>query len=114
MRPTCLDCARKHLSQASILLEEYATGDYDVHFWYAMGHMAEAESEVMADYPELAALIRIERVKMIDNEGYFTDFEPLIEMASKFAEGEIDARTEAEEEIDVDQVGDENVHHGDA
>jgi len=116
MRPVCLDCVRKHLAQASILLEEYATGDYDVHFWYAMGHMAEAESESMSEYPELAALIRIERVRMIDTEGYFTDFEPLIDMASKFAEGEIDARgegEEAEEEVDTEQERDEEVHTGD-
>ena len=95
------------------MLEEYATGDYDVHFWYAMGHMAEAESESMADYPELAALIRIERVKMIDNEGYFTDFESLIEMASKFAEGEINDR-EKKEEVNTQQECDEDVHPGDA
>ena len=111
MRPTCLDCARKHLAQASILLEEYATGDYDVHFWYAMGHMAEAESEVMATYPELAILVRAERVKMIDNDGYFTDFEYLIETASKLAEGEINARGEEDEkEVDTEQERDEEVH----
>jgi hypothetical protein len=88
------DCCRKHLSQASILLEEYATGDYDVHFWYAIGHMAEAESESIAEYPEFAALVRAERIKMIETEGYFTDFEYLIEMASQLAEREIDEKKE--------------------
>ena len=97
---------RKHLGSAHILLEEYATGDYDVHFWYAIGHMAEAESESIADYPELAALIRIERVKMID--------EPLIEIASKFAEGEINARKKNKEEVSSEQESDEGVHPGDA
>jgi len=102
------------LAQASILLEEYATGDYDVHFWYAIGHMAEAESESIAEYPELAALVRIERIKMMENEGYFTDFEPLIEMASKLAEGETNAREETEKEVSTESEGDEGIYPGDA
>ena len=79
-----------------------------------MGHMAEAESESIADYPELAALVRLERIKMMDNEGYFTDFEPLIEMASKLAEGEINAREEEEKEVSAEPQGDKGIHAGDA
>jgi len=78
-----------------------------------MGHMAEAESESIADYPELAALVRLERIKMMDNEGYFTDFEPLIEMASKLAEGEINAREEEEKEVSAEPQGDKGIHAGD-
>ena len=98
MRPTCLDCCRKHLCQASILLEEYATGDYDVHFWYAIGHMAEAESESMKEYPELAAVIREERIKMIDDAAYFTDFEPIIQAATILAEKEEGEKEDAAEQ----------------
>ena len=108
MRPVCLDCVRKHLGQAHVLLDEYATGDYDVHFWYAVGHMAEAESECIAGYPELAALIRAERIKMIENENYYTDFEPLIEMANKLAEGEINE----EQTVDAQHISDERTYIG--
>ena len=31
---------------------------YPVHAWYAMGHMAEASDELIADYPETANEIR--------------------------------------------------------
>ena len=75
--------------------------------------MAEAESESIAEYPELAALVRLERIKMMDNEGYFTDFEPLIEMASKLAEGEINAREEEEKEVSAEPQGDKGIHAGD-
>ena len=57
MRPTCLNCARKHLAQADILMMEAAMG-YPIHAWYAMGHMAEASDEIVADYPEMANEIR--------------------------------------------------------
>lgn len=86
MRATCLDCTRKHIGQASILVEESATGDYPEHFWLAMGHMAEAESECMKDFPELAAYIRQERIEMIENDDYYTDFVELIRLANAAAE----------------------------
>lgn len=57
MRPTCLNCARKHLAQADILMMEAAMG-YPIHAWYAMGHMAEAADEIVADYPDEANEIR--------------------------------------------------------
>lgn len=60
MRPVCLNCARKHLAQADILMMEAAMG-YPLHAWYAMGHMAEAADELVADYPEMANVIREHR-----------------------------------------------------
>lgn len=57
MRPTCLNCARKHLAQADILMMEAAMG-YPLHAWYAMGHMAEASDELVDDYPDMANEIR--------------------------------------------------------
>ena len=57
-----------------------------MHFWYAIGHMAEAESECMGKYPELAALIRAERLVMLETDGYFTDFDHLIIAANDLAE----------------------------
>ncbi len=98
IRKVCLDCVRKHLSQANILLEEFATGDYPIHFWYAIGHMAEAESECMEKYTELAALIRAERLVMLETDGYFTDFEHLIKSANELAELEKKEETEIKED----------------
>jgi hypothetical protein len=60
MRPVCLNCARKHLAQASILMSEAAQG-YPLHAWLAMGHMAEAADELVAEYPEMANVIREHR-----------------------------------------------------
>lgn len=57
MRPVCLNCARKHLAQADILMMEAAMG-YPLHAWYAMGHMAEASDELVAEYPDVANEIR--------------------------------------------------------
>lgn len=56
-RISCLDCVRKHLSQASILMDESALG-YPHHKWFAVGHLAEAESECRREHLEFAKEIR--------------------------------------------------------
>jgi hypothetical protein len=56
-RHSCLDCVRKHLAQASIMLDESKLG-YPHHKWFAVGHLAEAESESLREFPELAVKIR--------------------------------------------------------
>jgi glycosyltransferase involved in cell wall biosynthesis len=63
MRPSCLFCATKHLSQALILLSESLQG-YPTHRWLAYGHMAEASDELIQDLPELAEKIRTERKRL--------------------------------------------------
>ena len=65
MRPFCGKCARKHLAQAIVLLNESRLG-YPSHLWLAIGHMAEAEAEIDQRYPEIAQKIREERLKVID------------------------------------------------
>ena len=72
-RKTCLDCVRKHLGQAHVLFDEFLSGDYNSHFWLAVGHMAEAESESVQDYPEIADMIREERCKAMSEEEYLPD-----------------------------------------
>ena len=75
MRPSCLDCCRKHLAQAEVLMLEARKG-YIAHAWLAVGHMAEAEDETIDDFPELTARIREERLKYMEtindfkNENY--------------------------------------------
>ena len=78
MRPTCTHCALKHLSQASILLSESYQG-YPTHFFYTLGHMAEAGDELVKEYPKYAELVRAERKKLEDDPEYKPDFEYLIE-----------------------------------
>ena len=65
MRPFCGKCARKHIAQAIVLLNESHLG-YPSHLWLAIGHLAEAEAEIDAKYPDIAQKIREERLKIID------------------------------------------------
>jgi glycosyltransferase involved in cell wall biosynthesis len=60
MRPSCLYCAAKHISQAVILVGEALQG-YPQHWYLALGHLAEAGDELIQDHPELAAKVREER-----------------------------------------------------
>ena len=46
MRRGCADCAIKHLSQAMVLMDEEMLG-YPLHRYLAIGHMSEAESELL-------------------------------------------------------------------
>jgi hypothetical protein len=66
MRPSCLDCCRKHLAQAEVLMLEARKG-YVVHSWLAVGHLAEAEDETLEKYPEISEMIRNERLKYIES-----------------------------------------------
>jgi len=107
MRESCLNCVRKHLStarvfsillkrkdytldilrelgQAKILLEEFSTGDYDMHFWYALGHMSVAEEIALRmDKIDLFSFIREERSKSMgekeEEEYYIPDIIACIE-----------------------------------
>lgn len=81
MRGSCLDCVRKHLAQASILMDESHLG-YPHHVWYAVGHLAEAESESLRDYPDLAIKIRESRLNIL-NHKQEPNFDDLILLATK-------------------------------
>lgn len=67
-REFCPRCAIKHLAQARALMLETRKG-YPLHVWYAMGHMAEAEDEIVEFMPEQAELIRVERKKIEESAG---------------------------------------------
>lgn len=60
MRESCYDCTRKHLAQALILMIEAKMG-YPLHRYIAIGHMAEAEAEFLAEDEEVANYIRAKR-----------------------------------------------------
>ena len=77
MRESCKDCACKHIAQARVLLLEKAKG-YPEHYWFAMGHLAEAEDELVMDFPEETALVRSERLNLQKNRDYEVPFADLI------------------------------------
>jgi len=66
MRDSCLLCCLKHIGQAVVLLLESRQG-YPEHVWLAAAHMAEASDEMVADYPKIAAMIRSERLMLMDD-----------------------------------------------
>ena len=66
MRPSCLNCCRKHLAQSEVLMIEARMG-YPAHAWLAVGHQAEAEAETIKDYPEIATEIRKHRVEYMNS-----------------------------------------------
>ena len=85
-RYLCTKCARKHIAQAIILLNESKLG-YPNHLWLAVGHLAEAEAEIEVKYHDIAARIREERLQVVegvDREGVLLDIiSELTELSDK-------------------------------
>jgi hypothetical protein len=77
VRPTCLECAGKHLAQACELLKEKNTG-YPMFRWYVIGQLAEAEEETVRRYPDLANEIREYRVSWFADNSLVIPFEELL------------------------------------
>lgn len=94
MRNSCADCVRKHLSQAFILstrlelmggdivpnnelgqaqllLDEFETGDYDLHLWFAIGHIAVLENALIyLERHDDAKILRQIRIRIMEDENY--------------------------------------------
>jgi hypothetical protein len=87
MRETCLFCVSKHISQAIILTTESVLG-YPLHYWLAIGHLAEAETESVMEFPEIAKEIRTARCALMGQEGIFKpdSLMKLLETVRKIAE----------------------------
>lgn len=77
MRTNCIDCAIKHISQAQILLDETLLG-YPKNKYLAIGHLAEAESELLAIFPEVATDIRQARLLVAADKPF--DYEWFLNM----------------------------------
>lgn len=75
---------RKHISQACVLIIEARLG-YPEHLWLAVGHLSEAESEIIMDHPELAYRVREERVRYITDHSYNIPIMELIQEANDLA-----------------------------
>lgn len=71
-REGCIDCVRKHLSQAYILFEESLQGYSEargyIHTSLALGHLAEAADECIKVDPVLAEQIRALRVRVMNQK----------------------------------------------
>lgn len=84
--PTCMDCTRKHLSQASVLMDEARQG-YPLHRWMAIGHLAEAARESHVRFPAFGEKLRVHRHLLQNEPKYLVPFLALIDEANKLAEG---------------------------
>lgn len=88
MRIACLDCARKHIAQAEHLLHEWRADPkkYRIHKWYAIGHLAEAEVELMERWPEHAYYVRQHRILLIAEPTYKVPTHKILEVLCDEAE----------------------------
>ena len=86
MRESCIQCSMKHLAQAEILLEEASLG-YPDHYFLAIGHLAEAESEVLAVSIEVASEIRAARLGLESTPLPYSD---LLGMLKSLSEPKVD------------------------
>lgn len=76
MRQPCLQCFRKHLGNAAVILEEYHDG-YKNYAHMIVGHLDQAAQEIRGYSEELALLVRAHRIKWQNDEYYPIPFEAL-------------------------------------
>lgn len=84
MRPSCQDCARKHLAQASVLMGEAHMG-YPEHRWLAIGHLAEAAEELLQSWPDMANQVRAHRKRLELDSRYQVPVMDLIQQVGKLS-----------------------------
>jgi len=98
MRTGCLDCARKHIGTAYVLLGEFFDDPekYHAHLWYAIGHLEEASRETFVKYPEIAGVIREVRLKLLQDDSFMPHFDPILLTLTKLADLEIEQKKQAE------------------
>lgn len=80
-RPACVLCALKHVAQARALMLEACRG-YPEHYWFALGHLAEAEDELVLGYPDLANTVRAHRKELELYPRYEIPFVELVNQIS--------------------------------
>lgn len=73
MRQPCLQCFRKHLGNAAVLIEEVLDG---YPYWHlVVGHLDQAAQEIRAYSSELAHLVRAHRIMWQSDHAYDIPFE---------------------------------------
>jgi len=70
MRESCLNCVRKHLGNAAVLMHEARFG-YPDHMWLAIGHLCQAEVECLAEHPLIALAIYNGRKSYEESDGTY-------------------------------------------
>jgi hypothetical protein len=81
-RHGCLDCYRKHVAQAQVLLWEALKG-YPLHIWIAIAHLEEAAEESDAEHPDLAMLARSQAAMLEQTQSAAgVDLAPLLQVAT--------------------------------
>ena len=75
-RETCLSCSMKHIAQSRALSLELCQG-YPHHYFWALGHLAEAADECVQEYPWVAQRIREIRLAWTDDAARYPDWKYL-------------------------------------
>ena len=70
-------CACKHIAQARVLMLESQKG-YEEHYFFALGHLAEAEDELLKDHGNLCIKLREERKNLEEDKTYRYPFTKII------------------------------------
>ena len=74
MRQPCIQCFRKHIGNAAVLIEEVLDGYVDYEHM-VVGHLDQAAQEIRRYSPTLAHLVRAHRIKWQDDTNYDIPFE---------------------------------------
>ena len=86
-RPACVQCCLKHIAQARAIVFETKKG-YPEHYYYAMGHMAEAEDEICTLFPWVMEAIRKARLEYQEDQSKMPNWKYLIHVVLE-AEAEL-------------------------
>ena len=94
IRESCVLCACKHIAQARVLMLEYKRSpkEYDEHYFFAMGHLAEAEDELVRYHAALSTILRHHRKKLEADDQYAYPYTELILNVAKNGEDETEKR----------------------
>ena len=106
-RESCVLCAAKHVAQARVLILESRRG-YPEHYYFALGHLAEAEDELEKHHLELARAVRAERKKLEEDHDYRIPFSELVLKVAVQGEEETEARIKAIEK-EFSEMSDEEL-----
>ena len=88
-RESCVLCACKHIAQARALMLEYRKG-YPEHYFFALGHLAEAEDELVKDHPGLASECRDQRLLLEADDQYPYQWGDMVLRVANFGQEEVE------------------------
>jgi len=93
-RESCVLCAVKHIAQARVLLLEMNNG-YPQHYFFALGHLAEAEDELSKHHPSLRIYLRQLRKSLELNRDFSYPFSEAVLRVAVQGEHEVTKRVQA-------------------